>query len=62
VIRSLNAGSVLTADVGHPHLDRQIVAVTTLLSVSDTWADFSKLFSKKFPPGPGDLFSLPPPK
>lgn len=53
---------LLTADVGHPHLDRQIVSVTTLLSVSDDWSEFSRLFSKKFPPGPGDLFALPPPK
>ena len=52
----------LTSDVGHPHLERQIVAVTTLLSVSDDWAEFTRLFSKKFPPGPGALFSLPPPE
>jgi len=51
----------LTTDIGHPHLDKQIVAVTTLLSVSDHWAEFSRLFCKKFPPGPGDLFALPPP-
>jgi hypothetical protein len=53
---------LLTTDVGHPHLDKQIISVTTLLSVSDDWAEFSRLFSKKFPPGPGDLFALPPPK
>lgn len=51
----------LTSDVGHPHLDRQIISVTTLLSVSDDWSEFSRLFSKKFPPGPGDLFALPVP-
>lgn len=51
---------LLTSEVGHPHLDRQIVAVTTLLSVSDDWAEFTRLFAKKFPPGPGDLFALPP--
>jgi hypothetical protein len=52
---------LLTSDVGHPHLDRQIISVTTLLSVSDDWSEFSRLFSKKFPPGPGDLFALPVP-
>lgn len=52
----------LTNEIGHPHLEKQIVAVTTLLSVSDTWAEFTRLFSKKFPPGPGDLFALPPPE
>jgi hypothetical protein len=51
----------LTSDVGHPHLDKQIVAVTTLLSVSDDWSEFARLFTRKFPPGPDDLFSLPPP-
>ena len=53
---------LLTENVGHPHLDRQIVAVTTLLSVSDTWAEFARLFTKKFPPGPDDLFAPPPPE
>ena len=53
---------LLTSDVGHPHLDKQIVAVTTLLSVSDDWAEFARLFAKKFPPGPGDLFAIPPPE
>jgi hypothetical protein len=52
----------LTPDIGHPHLERQIVAVTTLLSVSDNWSEFTRLFSKKFPPGPGDLFALVPPE
>ncbi|ADP70680.1 Domain of unknown function P63C [Rhodomicrobium vannielii ATCC 17100] len=52
----------LTEDIGDPHLQKQIVAVTTLLSVADDWADFTRLFCKKFPPGPNDLFSLPPPE
>lgn len=51
----------LTDDIGNPHLEKQIVAVTTLLAVADDWSDFSRLFCKKFPPGPNDLFSLPPP-
>lgn len=52
----------LTNDIGHPHLDKQITAVTTLLSVSDDWTEFARLFAKKFPPGPGDLFASPPAK
>lgn len=52
---------LLTKDVGHPHLEKQIVSVTTLLSVSDDWKEFTRLFAKKFPPGPDDLFALPPP-
>lgn len=35
----------LTEDVGHPHLQRQITATTTLMRASDTWATFKKLFS-----------------
>lgn len=52
----------LTDDVGDPHLQKQIDAVTTLLSVADDWTEFSRLFSKKFKPRPGDLFFLPPPR
>ena len=53
---------LLTRGVGHPHLDKQILVVTTLLSISDTWLEFTRHFTKKFPPGPGDLFSLPAPE
>jgi P63C domain len=53
---------LLTPEVGHPHLEKQILVVTTLLSISDDWSEFCRHFTKKFPPGPGDLFSLPPPK
>lgn len=52
---------LLTEQVGHPHLEKQIVSVTTLLRVSDTWNDFARHFSKAFPPGAGDLFALAPP-
>ena len=52
----------LTDDVGNPHLEKQIVAVTTLLSVSDDWQEFLKLFAKKFRPKTDDLFALSPPK
>jgi hypothetical protein len=52
----------LTEDIGDPHLQKQIIAVTTLLSVSDNWPEFTNLFCRKFPPGPNDLFALPPPE
>lgn len=51
----------LTSEIGHPHLEKQILVVTTLLSVADSWDDFCKMFAKRFPPGPDDLFSLPAP-
>jgi len=52
---------LLTPEIGHTHLEKQIVSVTTLLRISDTWSEFTRHFSKMFPPGPGDLFSLPVP-
>jgi hypothetical protein len=52
---------LLTEDIGHSHLEKQIVSVTTLLRISDNWKEFARLFGKAFPPGPGDLFALPPP-
>jgi hypothetical protein len=39
----------LTPDTGHPHLDRQIVAVTTLMRVADNKEKFWDLFGKAFP-------------
>lgn len=51
---------LLTEDVGHPHLEKQITSVTTLLRISDNWSDFSKHFSRAFPPSTG-LFALPAP-
>lgn len=51
----------LTEEVGDPHLQKQIIAVTTLLSVADDWKDFIRLFSKKFKPKCDDLFCQPPP-
>ena len=52
---------LLTQDVGHPHLDKQILVVTTLLSISDTWEEFRRHFERKFPPSQGSLLLLPPP-
>ncbi len=51
---------LLTQDVGHPHLEKQITSVTTLLRISDDWPEFTKHFSRAFPPSTG-LFGLPAP-
>lgn len=53
---------VLTEEIGHPHLEKQIVSVTTLLRISSDREEFFKHFSKAFPPGTDDLFGLPPPE
>lgn len=34
----------LTEDVGHPHLERQISAVTFLMRAADDWAHFKRLY------------------
>lgn len=39
----------LTDDVGHPHLERQIAATTTLMRASDDWPTFKRLFGRAFP-------------
>lgn len=38
----------LTSDIGNPHLANQIVAVTTLMRVSTSWANFERLFNRRF--------------
>lgn len=35
----------LTEDIGHPHLERQITAMTTLMRASDDWTQFKKLYT-----------------
>jgi hypothetical protein len=39
---------LLTADTGSPHLDKQIVATTTIMKVSDDQADFEDNFDKAY--------------
>lgn len=51
----------LTDHTGHPHLDNQILQVTMLMRVSDTKAQFERLFLKAFP-APGDQMELLPEK
>lgn len=39
----------LTEAVGHPHLDRQIIAATALMRASTSWTQFKNLFDRAFP-------------
>lgn len=50
---------LLTDDVGHPHLQNQITAATTLLRATPdgNWRFFETLFNQAFPPPQGDLFA-----
>jgi hypothetical protein len=49
---------LLTEEVGEPHLDRQIAAVTALLRATPAgqWKFFEMLFQQAFPPAQPDLF------
>ena len=42
----------LTEDIGDPHLERQLIAVTTLMKVSPNWRKFEGMFRRAFPKGP----------
>jgi hypothetical protein len=50
---------LLTDDVGHPHLQNQIMAVTTLMRATPAggYRFFEVLFNNAFPPTQGDLFT-----
>jgi hypothetical protein len=50
---------LLTDDVGHPHLQNQIMAVTTLMRATPpgNYRFFETLFNNAFPPSQGDLFA-----
>lgn len=39
----------LTSETGHPHLDKQIIEVVTLMRISDDSGQFKQLFEKAFP-------------
>jgi hypothetical protein len=45
----------LTAETGEPHLDKQIIEVTTLMRVADDKKAFERLFNKAFPRMPHQL-------
>jgi len=38
----------LTEDIGNPHLEKQVVAVTTLMKASHNWATFERLFKRAY--------------
>jgi hypothetical protein len=50
---------LLTDDIGHPHLQNQIMAVTTLMRATPggNYRFFETLFNNAFPPAQGDLFA-----
>lgn len=55
--RKVRHHQFLTDEVGHPHLERQIAATTTLMRASDDWPTFKRLFIRAFPKS-GDQIEL----
>ena len=49
----------LTDQVGHPHLERQIAATTTLMRAAEDWPNFKRMFARAFPKS-GDQTELLP--
>lgn len=49
----------LTDDAGHPHLNKQIIEVVTLMRISDDKRQFFRLFRKAFPPRGQQLLDYP---
>ena len=47
----------LTAEVGHPHLQQQITATTTLMRAAEDWPAFKRMFTRAFPRS-GDQMDL----
>jgi len=57
--RSYRHHQFLTQDTGHPHLDRQIIEVTTLMRIADDKRQFQRLFMKAFPPRGQQIIDYP---
>lgn len=45
----------LTENIGNPHLEKQLIAVITLMRSAPNWQTFEKLFTRAFPPKQGEL-------
>jgi hypothetical protein len=39
----------LSDDIGHPHLQQQITATTTLMRAAEDWPSFKRMFTRAFP-------------
>lgn len=40
----------LTEGVGHPHLEKHVAVVTSLMKAAETWTDFERMVARNFPP------------
>ncbi len=43
---------LLTEEIGNPHLEKQVLAVTTILRISRDWNEFAELFDRSNPNAP----------
>ena len=46
---------LLTANIGNPHLEKQLVAVTTLMRAAPNWVVFERMFKRAFPDRQAEL-------
>jgi hypothetical protein len=53
--RKFKHHQLLTKEIGNPHLEKQLVAVTTLMRASSNWRNFERSFNRVFPPIQGEL-------
>ncbi len=49
----------LSDEVGNPHLEKQITAVTTIMRVADDWPSFKRMFARAFPKKGDQIDMLP---
>ena len=53
--RSHKHHQFLTEDIGNPHLEKQLVAITTLMRAAPNWTVFERMFKRAFPAREGQL-------
>ncbi len=46
---------LLSGDIGNPHLEKQVVAVTTLLRIARDWHEFEEMFERTLPDAPHQM-------
>lgn len=46
---------LLTENIGNPHLEKQLIAVTTLMRAAPNWTVFDRMFKRAFPGRQGEL-------
>lgn len=48
-------GQLLSAEIGHPHVEKLVAVITTLFEISDNKEEFWRHYRRKFAKGPEQL-------